>query len=160
MPDDEPTRTAARAPFLPLLRDLARTWQAFLELSGKHVRSLGLTPAQFDVVATLGNTEGMGLTELAERTLITKSALTGVIDRLERQGLVERRVPANDRRCYNAVLTSAGERVFAETFPIHVQHVGRYFAAVDSEQIASLRNALSTLQAIFTGDPDGPPDTP
>lgn len=157
MSTEEPTLAAARAPFLPLLRDLARTYQAFVEVSGRHIRSMGLTPAQFDVVSTLGNTSGMGLSALAERTLITKSALTGVIDRLERRGLVERRVPADDRRCFRAVLTSEGERVFEETFCAHIEHIGRRFESVDAAKIESLRAALCDLHAIFTAAPTEAP---
>jgi DNA-binding MarR family transcriptional regulator len=73
-----------------MLRELARCYQAFEAHSGAHVRSLGLTPAQFDIVATLGNTPGMSFKELGEKTLITKGTLTGVVDRLEAQRLVRR----------------------------------------------------------------------
>jgi len=44
--------------FLRSVRLLAQCYQGFERLSGRHVRALGLTPAQFDIVATLGNTEG------------------------------------------------------------------------------------------------------
>ena len=58
-----------REPFLPMLRELARCYQAFEAYSGAHVRSLGLTPSQFDIVATLGNTPGLSFKELGEKTL-------------------------------------------------------------------------------------------
>ena len=57
-------------------------YQAFEAYSAAHVRELGLTPPQFDIIATLGNTDGMTATELGEKTLITKGTLTGVVDRL------------------------------------------------------------------------------
>src|SRR5450759_3258987 len=76
--------------FLPLLRELSSTYQAFEVYSSAHVRSLALTPAQFDIVATLGNTAGMSPKELGEKTLITKGTLTGVVDRLADKKLVRR----------------------------------------------------------------------
>jgi hypothetical protein len=51
-------------------------YQAFEAYSATHIRTLGLTPPQFDIVATLGNTSGMTATELGEKTLITKGTLT------------------------------------------------------------------------------------
>ena len=67
--------------FLPLLRELSGTYQAFGVYSSAHMRSLGLTPAQFDIVVTLGNTPGMTTMQLSEKTLITKGTLTGVVGR-------------------------------------------------------------------------------
>jgi MarR family 2-MHQ and catechol resistance regulon transcriptional repressor len=49
-----------------------------------------LTPSQFDIIATLGNTPGMTLQGIGEKTLITKGTLTGVVDRLQEKGLVDR----------------------------------------------------------------------
>src|SRR3990167_4750071 len=84
--------------FLPLLRELASTYQAFEVYSAVHIRSLDLTPPQFDIVATLGNTPGMPLKELGEKTLITKGTLTGVVDRLADKGLVRRTASLSDGR--------------------------------------------------------------
>ncbi|HQT27400.1 MAG TPA: MarR family transcriptional regulator, partial [Burkholderiales bacterium] len=87
-----------KSDILPVIRELARTYQAFTHYSAAHVRELGLTPPQFDVICTLGNTQGMPLCRLAEKTLITKGTLTGVLDRLEQKGLLKRIVPPENRR--------------------------------------------------------------
>ena len=94
-----------------MLRELARCYQAFEAHSGAHVRALGLTPSQFDIVATLGNTPGMSFKELGEKTLITKGTLTGVVDRLEAQRLVRRSASAADGRSMIVSLTPAGEQI-------------------------------------------------
>ena len=83
------------------------------------MRKLGLTLAQFDVVATLGNTEGMSFREVGERTLITKGTLTGGVDRLCERDVVSRCAHATDGRSLMVRLTTAGERLFAEVFPAH-----------------------------------------
>ena len=92
---------------MALVRELVRTYQAFEQLSSSRIRSHGLTPPQFDVIATLGNTPGMSCKELSSRTLITKGTLTGVLDRLLDKGLISRRVDANDRRSLFVALTAA-----------------------------------------------------
>ena len=92
-------------PLLPVLRDLADAYQAFEAYSSVHIRSLDLTPAQFDIIATLGNTPGMPLKELGEKTLITKGTLTGVVDRLTDKGLVLRVASPSDGRSQIVELT-------------------------------------------------------
>ena len=100
------------AEFLSTVQALVQCYQAFEAHSAAHIRTLGLTPPQFDIVATLGNTPGMTATELGERTLITKGTLTGVVDRLVDRGWVERAAHASDRRCQIIRLTQAGEALF------------------------------------------------
>ena len=99
---------AAREAFVPTMRELVRAYQAFNSYADSHVRQLGLTPSQFDVIATLGGTNGMSMGEVAEKTLVTKGTLTGIIDRLEQKELVRREVPAGNRRSFTVVLTPAG----------------------------------------------------
>ncbi len=110
----------SRATVVPVIRELARCYQAFQRVSGAHIRRLGLTPSQFDIVVTLGNTEGMTFRELGGRTLITKGTLTGVVDRLEARGLVERTASAVDGRSTIVRLTREGDRVFREVFEPHL----------------------------------------
>lgn len=84
-PAQKDTTRAANEAFIPTMRELVRAYQAFADYSAKHIRDLGLTPSQFDVIATLGNTKGMSMTDIAEKTLVTKGTLTGIIDRLEKK---------------------------------------------------------------------------
>lgn len=138
-----------REPFLPMLRELALCYQAFEAYSGAHVRSMGLTPSQFDIVATLGNTPGMSFKELGEKTLITKGTLTGVVDRLAARGWVERVAHGSDRRCQIIRLTPAGEALFAEVFPAHLAYMARCFARTGAAQHRRWQEALRELAAVF-----------
>src|SRR5450759_4090098 len=105
--------------FLPLLRELSSTYQAFEVYSSSHVRSLGLTRPQFDIVATLGNTPGMSATELGETTLITKGTLTGGVDGLTEKKRVRRSASPSDGVSQIVQLTRQGERLLARIFPAH-----------------------------------------
>jgi DNA-binding MarR family transcriptional regulator len=144
--------------FLRTLRSLAECYQAFEAYSGSHVRSLGLTPAQFDILATLGNTPGMTCRQLGEKTLITKGTLTGVLDRMEARGIIRRGPSDADRRQVFVSLTAAGARMFAKVFPEHAAHVKRAFTVLTPDELDQagellhrLRNALrdahSTMKA-------------
>ncbi|MHB1580954.1 MAG: MarR family winged helix-turn-helix transcriptional regulator [Acidithiobacillus sp.] len=141
--------TTAKEPFLAVLRELAQAYHAFSAYSAAHVRQLGLTPAQFDVIATLGNTQGIPLSQLAQKTLITKGTLTGIIDRLEEKGLVRREVPAGDRRSFRAVLTPEGEVLFSRVFPAHIVYLRQAFADVDADDLEQVRRTLRALRDRF-----------
>ncbi len=138
------------APFLPVIRELARCYQAFESYSARHVRSLDLTPSQFDIIATLGNTPGMSFRELGEKTLITKGTLTGVVDRLEAKHLVRRLPSPTDGRCQIVQLTARGEAVFAKVFPAHVAYVGSAFSELSHEELHRMQDALKRLGSVFT----------
>ena len=136
--------------FLRSVRLLAQCYQSFERLSGRHLRELGLTPAQFDTVATLGNLDGLNFRELGERTLITKGTLTGVIARLQGRGLVERFPNPQDGRSEMLRLTGAGHELFAQVFPAHVAHCQQAFrdwSGADFDdldlRLTRLRDAMS-----------------
>ena len=135
--------------FMPLLRELSSTYQAFAVYSSAHVRTLGLTPAQFDIVATLGNTSGMTARELGEKTLITKGTLTGVVDRLVDKKLVRRSALPSDGRCQIVQLTARGKKLFARIFPAHLAHMERAFAQLPQKELNGMTESLHRLRGMF-----------
>lgn len=146
-PADTPTPTST--PIGRTLRELARCYQAFEAYSAAHIRNLGLTPPQFDIIATLGNTDGMSCKELGERTLITKGTLTGVLDRLEARKLIRRIDSPLDRRSQIVTLTAAGARLFKRVFPAHVAHLATAFGALSDTQLQHTELALRRLREGF-----------
>jgi hypothetical protein len=83
-------------PALKVLRPLVEAYLAYWREDNRHIRSLKLTPSQFDVIATLGDTGGMTCTEFSEATLVTKGTLTGMLDRLAAKGLIKREAVSGD----------------------------------------------------------------
>ncbi len=140
---------AAKESFISIMRELARSYQAFSACSETHLRSLGLTSSQFDVVASLGNTSGLSMGELGERTLITKGTLTGVIDRLEQKQLVEREVPPDNRRSVIVRLTPTGSALFEQVFPDHIAYLKERFERLEPSELELLRVLLARLRQAF-----------
>ncbi len=136
-------------PWLPLMRELVWAYQAFSQYSNQHVKSLGLTPPQFDVIATLGNTEGLPFKELGEKTLITKGSLTGIVDRMERQGWIQRVTSHEDRRSTLARLTPKGQKLFQQVFPQHLEHLASAFKRLDGTDRSQLIAQLRKLRQCF-----------
>jgi MarR family transcriptional regulator, 2-MHQ and catechol-resistance regulon repressor len=135
--------------FLKTIRGLATTYQAFESLSSKHIRTLGLSPTQFDVIATLGNTQGMTCGELGEKTLITKGTLTGVLDRLTEKQLLDRKINAEDGRSVLVKLTNKGQKLFEEIFPQHIAYLSPIFENFTEADHKNLEQALKKLKQLF-----------
>lgn len=134
------------ARFLRTIRLLAECYQAFELRSGRHVRKLGVTPAQFDIIATLGRTEGFSFTDLAQKTLITKGTLSGVIDRMQARGLVSRTPIAGDGRKVLVSLTRDGERLFEKIFPEHIDYLQKRFAGFSSDDLDKFDQQLKRVR--------------
>lgn len=137
--------------YLKSVRLLAECMQGFERVSNDAVRRHGLTHAQFDIIATLGNTPGMSYKTLGERTLITKGTLTGVIERLEQKGLVLRERNRDDKRSFFIRLTTAGEQVFDEVFPQVIASCKQLFGDYSDAEFETLEAALGLLRARLRG---------
>jgi len=109
-----------------------------------------LTLPQFEVLAELARADDGGFTfvELSRLLLVTSGNLTGIVDRLEEQRLVQRRPDGRDRRVIRVALTERGRRVTDQMLPAH---------AADIEEILSFmpRNALSELSDLLGRLRDG-----
>ncbi len=136
--------------FMPLVRELFECTRAFEQCSDAHIRELQLTPAQFDIIATLGNTQGMTCKQLGERTLITKGTMTGVLDRLEGKGLLVRAPSPDDGRSWITRLTDEGQAVFEVIFPAHIKHLEPLFGSLSDGDLETMRRQLRRLREAFS----------
>jgi DNA-binding MarR family transcriptional regulator len=104
------------------------------------------TLPQFDVLAQLQRqSEGLLPSELTRALLVTAGNVTGIVRRLEKQGLVERlRVPG-DRRAVRVRLTDRGRARMAELLPIHAQALESILGRVPTADLAGLRERLLDL---------------
>ena len=135
--------------YLRFIRSLASTYQAFEAYATKHIKGMGLTMTQFDVIATLGNQPPMTCKELGEKTLILKGTMTGVLERLEQKGLIAKIPNAEDGRSYKIGLTKAGERLFKKAFPEHVQYLEQGFAKCSMKELNQTIEALDRIRSQF-----------
>lgn len=137
-------------PYLKVLRPLVEAYLAFWRVDSRHIRSMRLTSSQFDVIATLGDTDGMTCSELSLRTLVTKGTLTGVLDRLVAKGLIRRDDVKGDRRCTNVRLTEKGNALFQKTFAAHIAFIRPFFErALNQKDAETVRTLLLRLRDSF-----------
>ena len=122
--------------------------RTFYRMQRRVVAALGqrdVTLPQFDVLATLRFSDGVTQQELAERLLVTKGNVCGVLDRLERLGWVERRPDPIDRRANRLHLTPAGRRKVESVLPAHDAIVLDAMRTLPDADVRSLRRALAEL---------------
>jgi MarR family 2-MHQ and catechol resistance regulon transcriptional repressor len=143
------TEKAARESFLPVVRELVRTYQAFSAYDAAGYADVDLTVPQADVIFTLGNTQGLTCKQIGEKTLITKGTLTGILDRLEAKKLIRRVRLAEDRRSTRIQLTAAGERLFEREFPRQIAHLKERFRRLSQTQLREIHKALRTLREVL-----------
>jgi len=138
--------------YLSLLRPLVEAYLAFYRVGNRHIQSLGLTPGQFDVIAELAGTDGLTCAQLSEKTLTTKGTLTGVLDRLEHRGLIQRGDVRGDRRITRVQLTPKGVDLFNLVFPAHAEFLRSFFAqALNASEVEIAKGLLRRLRDSFEG---------
>ena len=108
----------------------------------------GLTLPQFDVLAELTRAEAGGFTfvELSRLLLVTSGNLTGIVDRLEEQRLVERCPDAKDRRVIRVALTEKGRRLTDEVLPAHAADLNDILSFMPRAELLQLSELLGRLR--------------
>ena len=134
---------------LALVKELVQAYQAFEVHSGAHIKEMGLTTTQFDIVATLGNQPPMTCKELGEKTLVSKGTMTGVLERLEAKGLIDKFLNADDGRSYKIGLSKAGDKIFRKVFPEHVEYLGKAVGKLSKKELEQAVTILQNVKAIF-----------
>lgn len=124
---------------------LHRTYMRMKVLSARRLRSHGLTPDQFAVLATLWDNPGLSQGEIARLLIKDAPNVTRIVDRLEHKELVERREDPSDRRAYRIYPTRSG-RTLHKTLGQKVLDLrAEMFQSLTDKEQASMRKLLDKL---------------
>lgn len=135
-------RTPFGSPEQEAYLNLMRTSDLLQNQMGRFFREFGLTPSQYNVLRILrGEGQPMPSLEIAERMIQVVPAITGLIDRLEKQGLVERRRCETDRRVVYVEITAQASKLLGRMDKpleeMHKQLLG-HMSRGDLKQLSSL----------------------
>ncbi len=124
----------------------------------KMVDSSGHTPSQSSVLRNLLERGPLSSAELSQLVLVTPAAITGIVDRLEKKGLVERLPKGSDRRVTRIALTPAGVSQGRSLLDPIEEKLVAGLAHLETEQVADLsRGLLQILALIETAEgPEAP----
>jgi len=151
----------ARSVVRPVSKQRLRLWLRMLratrgiesELRERLRKEFDVTLPQFDVMAALARKEdGMSMTELSRSLMVSNGNVTGIIDRLAAEKLVQRQAPANDRRSYIVRLTPRGAAHFAGMAKAHEAWVDGLLADIGATESDALIMQLETLASRVRGD--------
>ena len=125
---------------------LAKAYQRACALFKEEFDGYDLTPQQFGLLAFLWHEDGLSQTELAARSQIDRTTMGGIIDRLEKEGLVERRHHPDDRRAYQVFLTASGKAIEDELCPLAARAQAKVNAPLTAEEQATLVRLLEKIR--------------
>jgi MarR family 2-MHQ and catechol resistance regulon transcriptional repressor len=126
------TTVDARA--LKLWVVLSRAYAAVSRRVEADIASHDLSPGEFAILEVLYHKGPLLLGEVQRKILVSSGGVTYLVDRLAKQGLVERKDCPEDRRARYAALTSAGESLMDRIFPRHAEAIADAVSGLDDEE--------------------------
>ncbi len=136
--------------------DSLRLWLRLLtctQLIEREVRSrlrtgFETTLPRFDLMAQLERApQGLRMSELSKRLMVSGGNVTGITDQLVDEALVERVDEPGDRRVYRVRLTAKGRALFAEVAHAHERWIVDAFAGLNEREVATLHRLLGKVKA-------------
>lgn len=125
------------------LRLLAATNEMERTLRRRLRSEFGTTLPRFDVLAALDRApDGLSMSELSRRLMVTNGNTTVLVGALEKDGLVRRAVSIADRRSFTVALTETGRQAFAGMAAMHSQWVSELLSGIDTDAAKELSQGL------------------
>lgn len=137
-----------------------RLWLRLLSCTVRienHVRgglrqNFETTLPRFDLMAQLErHPDGLRMSEVSKRLMVSCGNVTGITDQLEREGLVIRTLDRSDRRALTVKLTEIGLKRFREMAAQHEQWIVELFRGLSSEEKQLMFHLLQKLKAHLSG---------
>ncbi len=127
-----------------LLTDSARLLRKLID---RRLQPLGLSRAQWSVLAILSNQEGLSQSEISARLEIEKSTAGRLIDQVEKSGWIERRPIAGDRRAWGIHLTDQARQLLAQVETVILRSRTEMLQGLSAEQQQHLSEILQTVKS-------------
>jgi DNA-binding MarR family transcriptional regulator len=132
-------------------RALIRTFGLLERVMTPYFAAFGISGAQWGALRCLyraqqENQESVTVTELSQRLLIRPPSVTGVVDRLVRDGLVSREAKATDMRVRQIRLTNKGRQIVEQVLQGHAGQIRRVMGGLTEAQQMQMHQLLLTLE--------------
>ncbi|MDW3223650.1 MAG: MarR family transcriptional regulator [Paracoccaceae bacterium] len=144
-----------------LSKDRLRVWLRMLkvtrmieaELRERMRQAWDITLPRFDVMAALRRAEdGMKMSDLSGVLRVSNGNVTGIVDRLEADGLVARKSVKGDRRAMHVLLTPDGRRKFDEMASVHELWVDELFSPIGAQGLNTVQTRLTRISDKLEGN--------
>jgi DNA-binding MarR family transcriptional regulator len=143
------------------LRLLACTQLVEREVRGRLREEFGITLPRFDLMAQLERApDGLKMSELSSRMMVTGGNVTGITDQLVAEGLVDRLTVAGDRRACRVRLTAKGRRALRDMARQHERWIVDAFGALSDKELATVHRLLGKVKDHARSRQEAAPDGP
>ena len=131
--------------------DIGETAHALRRAFDRRAAELGITRAQWRVLARLDLQPGQRQVDLAERMDIEPITLCRIVDKLEEANLVERRRDPGDRRAWQLYLSASAAPLVTKLHALADSFSAEIFGSLNPEDIERTRALLATIRNNITG---------
>src|SRR5947207_2982869 len=150
------TLPAVSRPAEGTFRELLRVLGLLERVMQPYFAQFGISGSQWGVLRNLHRSEeqgvpGLRLTDLSDRLLIRPPSVTGVVDRLERAGLVVRDGSPFDMRAKQVVLTAKGRELVEQILAVHGRQIDTILGVLKPSEQTELHRLLSRLEQHLEG---------
>jgi len=118
----------------------------------REARARGASPEQVALLVSIKYAPGIGIRELAARERVSPPAMTKHVDRLERDGLVERKPSEDDRRRVGIRLTENGQRLLRRVRSRRTAWLAQRLGELDEHALAAIAAAVEPLAQLLHED--------
>jgi len=126
---------------------LAKAYQRACLIFKEQFEQYDLTPQQFGLLGFLWSEDGITQALLSAKSQIDRTTMGGLIDRLEKEGLVARRTHPDDRRAYRICLTEKGKALEPELTPLATRAQEIFIGRLDQQEVETLKSLLEKLRS-------------
>jgi DNA-binding MarR family transcriptional regulator len=137
-------------PLEPIIADFRTAITTLKSISNERVMRLGLSMAQLNILYTLKRCGEVPMSRLAEMLNVSLSNATGLIDRIEERGLVDRSRVPEDRRIVLIRVTAAGEQLLGELDVLSDDLLRSVFGRLDASERAAVGRAFASIREALT----------
>ncbi|GAB6932962.1 MarR family winged helix-turn-helix transcriptional regulator [Calditerricola satsumensis] len=125
---------------------LLRHMSCIVKQKGREILNhFPITPPQFDALLWLDECGDLTISELSNRMYLACSTITDLVDRMEKNGLVERVRDQSDRRVVRIRLLDKGRQIIQEVLKRRREYLAEVLAHVPPDDVREIRRALTRL---------------
>jgi MarR family transcriptional regulator, 2-MHQ and catechol-resistance regulon repressor len=128
-----------------LWRSVVDSWKRLQRGAEKNLVSIDLTPAELRILRVLREQGSSPMNRFCHETMLSQPSITGIVDKLEDRGLVERVRSREDRREVLIAITPKGDHAFVKGMDMHRQFVEKALSALGSDEVDTLVALLKKL---------------
>ena len=128
-----------------LWRSMASSWKRLQHDAEKNLLRIDLSVAELRILRVLREQGSSPMNRFCAETMLSQPSITGLVDKLEERGLVERVRSREDRREVLIAITAKGNQTYSKGMDLHRQFVEKALSALEDDEAKSLVSLLKKL---------------